>query len=82
MPPSFCVAEQLQAFLVAPQQKAQTAKINNSNRLLNLMLMFFASTVAKEMPNWSTLEIFLIKNCVPWSNRNNDLLHQGKKAVK
>lgn len=26
MPPSFCAAEQLQAFLVAPQQKAQIAE--------------------------------------------------------
>lgn len=73
MPPSFCVVEQLQAFLVAPQRKAQTAKIKNSNSLLNVMSMCFASTVAKEMPNWSTLGIFLTKNCVPQSNRNNDL---------
>lgn len=40
MPPSFCVVEQLQAFLDAPQQKAQTAKIKNSKSLLNTFCFY------------------------------------------
>lgn len=74
MPPSFCVVGQLQASLVAPQQKAQIAKINNKNSLLDLLPWLFASSVTQEMPKWDTPLIFLNKNCVPPSNRKNDLL--------
>jgi len=41
MPPSSYVVGQLQAFLVAPQQKAQIAKINNNNSLLDLTHHYF-----------------------------------------
>lgn len=50
MPPSFYVVGQLQAFLVAPQQKAQIAKTNNNNSLMDLTPLLFAPSVAQEMP--------------------------------
>lgn len=73
MPPSFYVVGQLRAFLVAPQQKAQIAKINNNNSLLDLTPLLSAFSVAQEMPKWDTPVIFLIKNRTSLSNRKNDL---------
>lgn len=69
MPPSFCVVGQLQAFLVAPQQKAQIAKTNHNNSPLNLLPLLVVSSVAQKMPKWDTSVIFSIKDYVPLSNR-------------
>lgn len=49
MPPSFYVVGQLQAFLVALQRKAQIAKMNSNNSLLDLTPLFFASSAAQEI---------------------------------
>lgn len=81
MPPSFCVAGQLQAFLVAPQQKAQIAEKTVTAFWTKLLS---ASSEALEISKWDTPMIFFIKNCVPLSKRITYLftLHQNKEAAE
>lgn len=76
MPPSFCAAGQLQAFLVAPQQKAQIAEKTITAFWTSTLLS--ASSAAQEVPKWDTPMIFLIKNCVIYWFTS----HQNKEAAE